>query len=146
MRAAFASSRVAVAAALSLCLALAITPATAQPPAPIMFFDLAGPDSAKLPEFYAKVFGWTRDTAGNLSVPTASPLGGTIRAGDPTEKRIYIGVPDVAATLAAVEANGGTVDAPRFAVPGAVILGLFRDPAGNPMGLVETQDGKAKVP
>jgi hypothetical protein len=32
-------------------------------------------------------------------------------------------------------------------VPGVVILGLFNDPAGNRMGLVEMgADGKAKIP
>jgi predicted enzyme related to lactoylglutathione lyase len=36
--------------------------------------------------------------------------------------------------------------APRFEVPGVVVLGLFTDPAGNSMGLVEMQDGKPKIP
>jgi uncharacterized protein len=119
-------------------------------PAPILFFDVAGPESARLGEFYSKLFGWVAGADGNWSVPVGSPvgspLGGALRAGDPTEHRIYIGVADVAAKLAEVAANGGTVDAPRFAVPGVVILGLFKDPAGNPMGLVETEDGKAKIP
>jgi hypothetical protein len=34
----------------------------------------------------------------------------------------------------------------RFEVPGVVVLGLFKDPDGNPMGLVEMENGKAKVP
>ncbi len=33
-----------------------------------------------------------------------------------------------------------------FEVPGVVIRGLFKDPAGNPMGLVEMLDGPPKVP
>jgi len=32
----------------------------------------------------------------------------------------------------------------RFEVSGVVVLGLFRDPAGNPMGLVE-MDGDSHV-
>jgi hypothetical protein len=36
--------------------------------------------------------------------------------------------------------------APRFEVPGVVVLGLFRDPAGNPMTLVEMHDGRPKIP
>jgi hypothetical protein len=31
-------------------------------------------------------------------------------------------------------------------VPGRVVLGLFKDPAGNSVGLVEMENGKAKVP
>jgi predicted enzyme related to lactoylglutathione lyase len=43
-------------------------------------------------------------------------------------------------------AHGGAVVYPRFEVPGVVVLGLFSDPAGNRMGLVEMADGKALVP
>ena len=48
--------------------------------------------------------------------------------------------------LAQIKASGGSVDVPRFEVPGVVVLGLFKDPAGNEMGLVEIKDGTAKVP
>ena len=40
----------------------------------------------------------------------------------------------------------GPDDAPRFEVPGVVILGLFRDPAGNPMGLVEMDGEQHRLP
>ena len=111
-----------------------------------MFFDLAGPESAALQDFYSKLFGWTAGATGNLSVPVTSPLAGNLRSGDPTEKRIYIGVDDVSAKLTEIAANGGTIDAPRFEVPGVVVLGLFKDPAGNPMALVEMRDGKPRIP
>jgi hypothetical protein len=35
---------------------------------------------------------------------------------------------------------------PRFEVKGVVVIGLFTDPAGNTMGLVEMKDGKPVVP
>ena len=116
-------------------------------PAPIVFFDIAGPADAKLSDFYKTVFGWETGPMGSLSVPVnGPPLNGTFRT-DPTEKVIYIGVPDITATLGQVVANGGKIHAPRFEVPGVVILGLFFDPAGNRMGLVEMgPDGKAKIP
>jgi uncharacterized protein len=130
------------------CVMLLSFAASAQPPAPIVFFDIAGPESANLQEFYSKLFTWRTDSAanGNWSIPVTMPLQGALRVGDPTEKRVYIGVDDVAAKLAEIAANGGTIDAPRFEVPGVVVLGLFKDPAGNPMGLVELEDGKAKIP
>ena len=53
---------------------------------------------------------------------------------------------DVSAALEEIEAHGGSVDQPRFEVPGLVVLGLFRDPAGNPMGLVKLESGEVKVP
>ncbi len=115
--------------------------------APIVFFDIAGPADAKLAAFYKDVFGWESGPTGSLSVPIGgSPLSGTLRT-DPAEKVIYIGVPDVTASLGKVVAHGGKIHAPRFEVKGVVVLGLFFDPAGNRMGLVELgADGKAKIP
>jgi predicted enzyme related to lactoylglutathione lyase len=113
--------------------------------APIVFFDIAGPDLASQSGFYSAVFGWEVAPGGQVSVAVTQPLEGLIRT-DPVETMLYFGVPDVTAALDAVAANGGAVVAPRFEVPGVVILGLFTDPAGNRMGLVEFRDGKAIVP
>jgi predicted enzyme related to lactoylglutathione lyase len=113
-------------------------------PAPIVFFDIAGPDAAQLRTFYASVFKWSINAQNAIDQASAG-MEGTLRQ-DPAEKVLYIGVPDVAAALAAIEAAGGTSVAKRFEVPGVVILGLFKDPAGNRLGLVEMQDGRAKVP
>ena len=112
---------------------------------PIVFIDIAGPDDTALRAFYASVFGWESDSAGKFVAPAVPPLHGAIRK-DPAEKRIYLGVPDVSATLAEIEAAGGAIDVPRFEVAGVVVLGLFRDPAGNPMGLVELDGDKPRVP
>jgi predicted enzyme related to lactoylglutathione lyase len=112
---------------------------------PIVFFDIAGPDTAKLASFYLNVFGWERNQRGNVSVSVTNPLSGAIRTGS-NEKRIYIGVPDVSAILSLIEEHGGTVDTPRFEVPGVVVLGLFKDPEGNPMGLVEMIGDSPRIP
>ena len=118
-------------------------------PAPIVFFDIAGPDAAKLKDFYSKVFGWEIEANNNVTVPASGPspasLNGTFRQ-DPPGNLLYFGVTDINATLEQIKANGGTIDAPRMPVPGVVILALFRDPAGNRMGLVEIENGKAKIP
>ena len=112
---------------------------------PLVFFDFAGPDDSDLKRFYSSVFQWDIDAEGRFEVAAKGPLQAAIRQ-DPAEKRFYIGVPDVAAHLATIEAAGGTIDAPRFEVPGTVILGLFRDPAGNPMGLIEMDGDKPRIP
>ena len=114
-------------------------------PAPIVFFDIAGPGMAKQAAFYRSVFDWDVGATGQFTAPSVAPLPGTLRA-DPAGKVIYIGVDDVTATLAKIVANGGKVMTPRFEVKGVVVLGLFTDPAGNPMGLVEMAGGKPKVP
>ena len=114
-------------------------------PAPIVFLDIAGPEMAVQKAFYADLFGWTFSASNETRIPVTGPLRGALRK-DPVEKRVYIGVADVAGKLKEIAAHGGTIDAPRFEVPGVAILGLFRDPAGNPMGLVEMARGKAKIP
>lgn len=111
-------------------------------PAPLVFFDIAGPDVAKLKDFYASVMDWSIDDGGVIQ---GAGLGGALRQ-DPAAKLLYAGVPDVTAALAQVEAAGGRVVMPRFEVKGVVVLGLFADPAGNAMGFVEMQDGKPRIP
>jgi predicted enzyme related to lactoylglutathione lyase len=114
-------------------------------PAPVVFFDIAGPNLEQQAVFYANVFGWEIAADGRFTAAVASPLPATLRQ-DPADKVIYLGVEDVTTALARVEANGGAIIAPRFEVPGVVILGLFTDPAGNSMGLVEMDGDRAKVP
>ena len=98
-----------------------------------LFFDIAGPESAKLKDFYSSMFGWSIDATGAIKT---TPLNGTLRQ-DPPEKIVYIGVPDINAKLEQIKAAGGTVDTPRTVVPKVVTFALFKDPAGNRMGLVE---------
>jgi hypothetical protein len=135
-------------AAIGLALAHPAAAATGgHMPAPIVFFDIAGPDMAKQAAFYRTVFDWNTRPDGGFTAPApaAAALPGTLRA-DPAGKIIYIGVDDVTATLARIVANGGKVVQPRMEVKGVVVLGLFTDPAGNSMGLVEMAGGKPKVP
>jgi predicted enzyme related to lactoylglutathione lyase len=126
---------------IPLLIALALFSATAvqaDPPAPtaaapIVFFDIAGPDAAALKQFYSANFGWSINGANAIKTPA---LEGTLRQ-DPAEKIIYIGVADINASLKAIVASGGSVVIPRSVVPNVVIFALFKDPAGNRMGLVE---------
>jgi len=139
-----------------LAASLTATAAIAEPipnPAPVVFFDIAAPQLAPQAAFYRAIFGWDIDASGGFAVPAASPLHATLRVETPggkeplTERVVYVGVPDINATLASVKANGGGVVFPRLVVPGVVIVALFTDPAGNRMGLVELdRAGKPIVP
>lgn len=116
-------------------------------PAPVVFFDIAGPDFAAQSKFYAAVFGWTTDAMGRFSAQVApGPTLPAMLRTDPSETVVYLGVDDINATLITVVANGGKVDARRMVVPGMVILALIRDPGGARVGLVEMKDGKPIVP
>jgi predicted enzyme related to lactoylglutathione lyase len=72
-------------------------------------------------------------------------LNGILRA-DPMERMIYLGVPDVKAALEQVVGHGGKIIAPRFDVKGVVAPGLFADPAGNRMGVVEMNGDTPVIP
>jgi predicted enzyme related to lactoylglutathione lyase len=130
----------------------ALTPLMAvAAPAPIVFFDIAGTDLASQAHFYKVVFDWDSDATGRVSVPAANPLPGLLRIeqanqGPVAERVVYVGVPDIPATLAKITANGGQIVFPRTEVPGVVVLALFKDPAGNRMGLVEMAGDKPKIP
>ena len=140
--------------AILLALALAPLPAAAtgkaMTPAPIVFVDIVGSELPKQAAFYREAFGWEGGAGGNFTVPATPQMQGTLRVEDPKktpiERVIYLGVPDINATLAAVTAHGGKTVLPRLEVPNVAILALFTDPAGNRMGLVEMAGGKAKVP
>jgi predicted enzyme related to lactoylglutathione lyase len=137
--------------ALAAAAALAAVGAVAAP-APIVFFDIAGPELAGQAAFYKAVFGWDAGSTGRLTVPAVAPLPGNLRVEDPkqgpvAERVLYVGVPDINATLETVKAHGGQVVFGRTVAPGVVILALFKDPAGNRMGLVELDAaGKPIVP
>jgi predicted enzyme related to lactoylglutathione lyase len=119
-------------------------------PAPLVFFDIAGPDLASQSAFYRTVFGWDVGADGHVMVPTASPVPALLRVETApalvAERVIYLGVEDITATLAMIGEHGGSTVFPRTVVPGVVILSLFKDPAGNRMGLVEIRHGKPVVP
>jgi len=104
--------------------------------APIVFFDIAGPDGAKLSAFYSGVFGWEIDSKLAIAADSTGGVAGTLRP-DPAEKIIYLGVADINSTLETITKAGGQIDVPRMVVPGVVTFALFKDPAGNRMGLVE---------
>ena len=105
--------------------------------APIVYFEFAGPDVAALGEFYASVFEWPIGSGGQIPAAQAGAPRGGLRA-DPPATVLYLGVPDITATLAAITHAGGAVMIPRTVVPGVGTFALFRDPGGNVVGLAES--------
>ena len=86
-----------------LSFALLISPSLAAasgPPAPLVYFDTAGPDMAKLQDLYGGVFGWEIGPSGLIGRDSTGVLDRPLRP-DPAEKVFYLGVPDVTAALKA---------------------------------------------
>jgi predicted enzyme related to lactoylglutathione lyase len=113
---------------------------------PVVHFEVRSNDPDATREFYGALFGWTFPDGGlpgysyvDTGVEGALPGGiGGVQDGKPLVT-IYVGVPDVTATLQAAVARGGTVVQPATSVPG-VTFGLFADPQGQVVG-VASQDG-----
>ena len=67
-------------------------------------------------------------------------LGGAVGQGSeemPAYMMFYVEVDDVNEHLEKAEQAGGKTVTPRTVVPGVVTFGMFADPAGNVVGVVE---------
>lgn len=107
---------------------------------PIGYFEVAGPDSSKLADFYRQVFGWEIKPGpfpGYFNITGAessSPRGG-IRQ-DPAERVLYVRVPNLQATLDEAVKHGARIVIPPTDVKGVVNFAIFEDPEGNRMGII----------
>jgi hypothetical protein len=119
---------------------------------PVVHVELIGPDPFVLRAFYGALFGWnsragapvapaiSEETSYSFVEPGdgAGPVPGGIGGGPGFEAHavFYVGVEDVAATLAEAERLGGAVVlGPQRNEGGGVVVGHFRDPAGNLVGV-----------
>lgn len=113
----------------------------------IVHWELMGPDADKLNAFYTELFSWeTNAVPGfdgyNMVEADQAGIGGAVGKGPeemPAYLTIYIEVESVDEHLAKAEGNGGKTVMPRTVIPGTVTFGMFADPAGNVVGLVESE-------
>ena len=111
----------------------------------IVHWELMGADGKGMRTFYHDMFGWALDAVpgfGDYYVTTGDEtgVGGAVGQGQenmPNYQAMYVEVPDIDAHMAKIEAAGGKTVVPRTVVPDTVVFGLFTDPAGNMVGLVE---------
>jgi len=118
----------------------------------IVHWELMGPDGDKQRAFYSALFGWNLEGVPGfegyyMSAADETGIGGAVGQGNehmPAYQTIYVEVDSVDEHLGKAEANGGTIVAPRTVVPGTVTFGLFSDPGGNLVGLVEAETPAAE--
>ena len=117
---------------------------------PVVHFEVIGKDGDKLRSYYSELFGWEIDSNNPMhygmvaregnQAPDGSGIGGGFAGGpDGYEGHVtfYVAVPDIEEALAKAESLGGTrVMGPESPVEGLTI-GLFNDPEGHLVGLVE---------
>ncbi len=120
-------------------------------PGTIGWIDLTVPDAVGVRDFYAAVVGWTAtpvDMDGYDDYCVApegreEPVAGICHArgenaSQPAQWMMYVIVTDLAASLDACRANGGTVVVePREL--GAARMAVIRDPAGAVLGLYQPE-------
>ena len=118
---------------------------------PVMWFEVLGNDGGKLRTFYGELFGWKYDLVpasdyGVVSTGDDRGIKGGVGKQDPAAKAwvtFYTETPDVTASLAKAQALGGRIIRPRTVLPGATI-GMFEDPEGHVLGLVEADRAAAQ--
>lgn len=112
---------------------------------PVVWFEVMGEDGEKLQAFYQSLFGWKIDasnpmkygmveSAGGQGIP-----GGVGQLGDEPHPKVtfYVSTRAIDESLGRATELGGEVLMPRTELAGGTILGMFRDPEGNAIGLVE---------
>jgi predicted enzyme related to lactoylglutathione lyase len=99
----------------------------------------------KCKAFYGAVFDWKFDDAsmpGYTLVNTgAEPSGGVFSKPDEAPGpciNVYFQVDDVDATLGKVTEHGGQVLVPKTAIPNVGYFGMFTDPEGMPVGIMQS--------
>ena len=105
------------------------------------YVELPVGDIAAVRGFYEAAFGWTMTAFGPTYAATLTGDTDVGLQGDAAEATAaplpVIEVDDLDATLAAVEAAGGTILRPIFAFPGGRRF-QFRDPSGNELAAVKS--------
>ena len=121
-------------------------------PATFRHFAINADDVQRAKAFYEAVFGWTFDPWGPPDFYQIKNAGqgflGALQGRRELEPGVVMrgfeasmGVEDLAATIAAVEAAGGTIVMQPVKIPGVGELIYFKDPEGNFVGVMQYEPG-----
>jgi uncharacterized protein len=126
---------------------------------PVTHFEIMGHDLPKLGTFYSEVFGWSvAPPLQNYDVEYSlvDPVPGFARgimggigkapAGYRGHVTFYVVVDGIEAAFAKVEAHGGSRMIGPNPVPNGIVIGLFRDPEGHTIGVVDPGDDMRAAP
>lgn len=117
---------------------------------PVMWFEVLGTDGGKLRRFYGDLFGWKFDVIPQIDYGIVKGndrgIPGGVGTAPPAMRSwvtFYTETPDVTASLTKAQALGGKIVMPRTVMPD-VVLGIFEDPEGHTVGLVEAKGTAAQ--
>jgi len=116
---------------------------------PVVHFEVIGTDPDKLRSYYSELFGWEIDANNPMKYGVVQREGnvnedgigigggvGTGPEGYAGHVTFYVQVPDVEAALAKAESLGGTRMMGPDEVMEGLVIGLFQDPEGHTVGVV----------
>ena len=115
----------------------------------VVHFEIAGKDADKLQSYYSELFDWNIDADNEFKYGIVARedntnaegigIGGGISAGPEGydgHVTFYVEVPDVEAALAKAESLGGTRVMGPDEVMESLTIGLFTDPEGHVIGVM----------
>ncbi len=115
---------------------------------PVVWFEVMGESGEKLRSFYGRLFDWKIDAnnptkygmveaANGRGIP-----GGVGQVADKPWPKVtfYVSTESVTSSLDRAQELGGRVLMGRTDLPGGPVIGMFADPEGNAIGLVEEKD------
>src|SRR4051794_4151521 len=118
---------------------------------PVVHFEVIGKDGDKLKSYYTELFGWEIDSdnemkyglvqrEGNTNADGAGIGGGVAGGPEGYEGHLtfYVEVPDAEAALAKAESLGGSRIMGPDQVMEGLIIGLFNDPEGHIVGVIQS--------
>ena len=114
---------------------------------PVLWFEVMGNNGNALRQFYGSLFNWTFDTNnptkyGVVSTGDSRGISGGVGQTPDTHRpwgvTFYVETPDVTKSLADAERLGAKTMMPRTVLP-EVTLGMFSDPEGHVIGLIEAR-------
>ena len=117
-------------------------------PATLRHFAINADDVPRAKQFYEQVFGWTFDPWGPPDFYQIKNAGQGLLGALQGRRELKLGVrmagyeaslgvEDLKATLAAVEANGGRILMPPYRIEGVGELSYFEDTEGNFVGAMQ---------
>ena len=124
----------------------------------VVHFEIHAADPERAVKFYEKVFGWTFQMwEGPMEYwlintgPDDQPgiNGGLMKRRGEIDGQAVIAyvctvdVADLDASMATVEANGGTVAVPKMPIPGMGWLAYYKDTDGNIFGMMQNDPSAA---
>jgi predicted enzyme related to lactoylglutathione lyase len=118
------------------------------------YFAINADDVPRARAFYETVFGWSFEPwgpPGFYLIETskdASAIRGAlqerhelVRGARTVGFECTISVPDIDQAIRAIEANGGTIAAPKYHIPTVGTVAYFQDPDGNVAGIIQREQG-----